>query len=107
VSYRRLVKIRVKPRLPDPGLFSIACVHVVKEEAPTLSIARVEPGHPQDTGWSFTCGQDGHADEELMVVLIRTVLREDASLGPLPRLPLDHWAYRSGPNRDWEIEPLT
>jgi hypothetical protein len=61
------------------GLAFVVCTHITKEHKPILFASRQIPLDIMDSGWEFTCGGHGHADQELKIVSIETISQLDPS----------------------------
>jgi hypothetical protein len=89
-----------------PWKFAFICVHAGRQGQPILHVSREAPVDPQDSGWCFSCGQAGHADEDWLLVRADRYFTADPSLAPLLEMPEGHCADRQQPGREWEIEEL-
>jgi hypothetical protein len=90
----------------EPGMAAVVCIHVMHEELPIRSATRVVGDDQQASGWMFSCGVEPHPDSEWKVVEVDWCFDTDPSLNKLLDMPVDHWAHRQGPDRDWTVEPL-
>ena len=86
------------------GPAGIACTHTQRGE-PVLMVAYNNPVDPSDSGWSFTCGRDRHDDDELLVVGMNWIFREDPTLRWLLHMPRGYCAWRSNPSEQWQVAP--
>jgi hypothetical protein len=70
---------------------AIICRHCAVEGKTVLRAQRDEPIVPEDTGWQFNCGADGHDESDGMVLSIAEVAKLDGSIDQI----LDHPARSS------------
>src|SRR5690242_2347979 len=87
---------------PVDGPAAFACVHVIRDSAPVLLVARDSPVDARDSGWRFGCGREGHSSEDWLMVSAERLLGSDSALDPLRGLPFGHAAARHDRRSDWE-----
>jgi hypothetical protein len=85
---------------------AISCIHVMLMGAPVFFVAHGKPACEDDSGWSFTCGQEGHPTAELMLVAIKEVVMRDAAVSEALLLPDGYCATRTDVAGEWLVEPL-
>jgi hypothetical protein len=62
---------------------AIICEHIAYSERPILRATRDLPLQPEDSGWQFLCGAEGHQDSDAAVWLLEEVAALDLSLLPI------------------------
>lgn len=85
----------------EPNVAAITTRQVL-EGQPILSVVHYEDDH----SWAFTCGTtDDEADGR--VVLMKTILQQDATLTQIADLPPGWHAWRESPTGRWHREVCT
>ncbi len=89
-------------RILNSGCF--CCVHVVKNGAPILHAHHETPEFEDDPfyGWLFSCCEDEHEADDILILLTKEVLARDESIAML----LDYnnvVASRAGKDSAWDI----
>lgn len=79
-----------KQRAGDDSGAAIICCHVVEKQKPKpiLRAERDEAVRPEDSGWQFTCGAEGHDESHALVTSLSEVLSLDDSLADYVALPV-------------------
>lgn len=67
------------------------CDHVMTRQRPILYAAHFA----SDFYWQFSCGQNGHADEDIKIISLKEATQIDSSINDLYEMPLGVGAERN------------
>jgi hypothetical protein len=87
------------------GQAAFLCAHVVRRGAPVLYVSHDPPTNPQDSGWTFSCGDDRHEMDDWLLVSVEEGFGMDATLDTLRTMPVSHEASRPDGKTAWQISP--
>jgi len=73
------------------------CVHVMTKSKPIIFVSHNE----DDSSWEFTCGANGHPDEEIKVISLEEATDIDHSINELAGMPEGVCAARENIGLKW------
>jgi len=76
-----------------------ACVHVMAKSKPILFV-----NHDDDSYWQFTCGANGHPDEDIRIISLEQATEIDNSINEIADLPECVCAERENIESEWIIK---
>lgn len=90
----------------DDSGAAIICNHVVAGRRPILRAERDESLRPEDSGWQFTCGADGHDESNALVMSLSEILSLDDTLADCVSMPVGTVIERDSREAAWHEAPL-
>ncbi|RUT80176.1 hypothetical protein [Ancylomarina longa] len=72
------------------------CVHVMTKRKPILFVS-----HDDDSSWEFTCGANGHSDEEIKIISLEEATIIDNSINELANMSEGVCAERENIEAKW------
>jgi len=83
---------------------AIICSHVLEEQKPILRAERDESLRPEDSGWQFTCGAEGHDESHGRVMSLSEILSLEDTLADYLFLPVGTIIERDNAGAAWRTE---
>ena len=72
------------------------CIHVMTMSKPILFVS-----HDDDSSWEFTCGADGHSEDEIKIISLEEATDIDSSINELADMPEGVCAERENIGAKW------
>ncbi|GET35090.1 hypothetical protein PbJCM13498_39530 [Prolixibacter bellariivorans] len=74
----------------------LTCVHVMTKSKPILFVS-----HDDDSSWEFSCGANGHSEEEIKIISLEEATDIDGSINELASMPEGVCAERESIGAKW------
>jgi hypothetical protein len=93
---------RVTESITDAQGAVFSCKHVLRQNAPLLSVGRSIPIDSDDSGWFAHCGAQSHDNQDIMIVSAET-LANRCNVSDIPSLKVGAWCWRHSPSEEWTV----
>jgi len=84
----------------DMNTACFTCVHVLTKSKPILFASH----NDDDSSWEFTCGANGHPDEEIKIISLEEAADIDNSINELADMPEGVYAERENIGEEWTLK---